>query len=656
MAGLIPQEVIDDILHRTDIVAVIGERLPLRRAGVNFKVRCPFHEERTPSFTVSPDRQTYRCFGCGAYGTAIGFLMAYDRLGFRDAVAELAARAGVSLPEHAPGRTPAHDHAPLYEVLEQADRFFRQALRTHPARQAAIDYLQRRGISGEIAATFGIGFAPPGWNQLLKQFDDPRPAIRAGLIVERDDRRYDRFRDRITFPIHDRRGRVIGFGARTIGDAEPKYLNSPETPVFQKGREIYGLYHALQQEQRPQRLIVVEGYMDVIALAQAGIRGAVATLGTATSREQALILLRSAAATVLCFDGDQAGRTAALRATEDLLPIVQGDHEVRVLLLPDNSDPDDLVRSEGRAAFEQRLTEAAPMGEHFLTQLSENCDLATVDGRNRLLQRAARTLKRMPASLLRETLIGRLSDLTHTDPQRIDQLLQQRDRGPAIGAQHPGAPSGTNHRGHTGHATVASPSPTHSTAPPHGSLPAGSNAAAGAAAPHSDSVIRRTPIYHAIALLLQEPKLAQQAGEPDRFADRDIDGLELLQQLLEIARRDPQITTARLLERFRATKHEEPLKQLATWQHAEFGNDQAAELLDALTRVEERILDGEQARLIGMLEAPDTNETGQAALGERLRAAQRLQLLLDRRRQHSGLSDEEQREVAELRKRFRLQP
>jgi len=623
MAGRIPDEFIDEVLQRTDIVAVIGERIPLRRSGGSYKARCPFHDERTPSFSVSPERQTYHCFGCGAHGTAIRFLMEHDRMDFREAVSELADRSGLQMPQGAGDRRPVDEHAPLYQALETADRFYREALRSHPARQAAVDYLQQRGISGEIAARFGLGFAPPGWDNLLRQLDDPRPAIRAGLIIEREQKAYDRFRDRITFPIHDRRGRVVGFGARVVSDGEPKYLNSPETPVFHKGREVYGLYQALEAERRPPRLIVVEGYMDVIALAQQGITGAVATLGTATTPEQATLLLRTAEELVLCFDGDSAGRSAALRAVENLLPVLQGGREVRVLLLPEGADPDELVRREGREAFEARLAEATPVVEFFLNRTAADCELTTADGRARLLERAAGTLRRIPQGVLRETLISRLADLTHTDPGRIDRLLQGREG--------------------TGSAKGVEPSPG-------GRQRSGEEAAGGR---RPEASLQRTPVRHAIALLLQEPPLGQHAGEPDRFADRDIPGLDLLQQVLEITRAEPQITTARLLERFRDTQHESPLHRLAAWQRAAAAEeaDRKRELQDALMRIEEQILVNEQERLIRALDSEQ--RAWSEAEQEQLRRAQRLQLLMDRLKQ-GRLGTDEAQEMEELRASFRL--
>ncbi|ABM61876.1 DNA primase [Halorhodospira halophila] len=614
MAGRIPDEFIDEVLQRTDIVAVVGERVPLRPGGSNYKARCPFHDERTPSFNVSPERQTYHCFGCGAHGTAIRFLMEHDRMEFREAIEELANRVGLEIPDTGGARRPADEFAPLYRAMAHADQFFRDALRNHPARQSAVEYLRQRGISGEVAARFGLGFAPPGWDNLLRQLNDPRPAIRAGLVIERDQKTYDRFRDRITFPIHDRRGRVVAFGARVVSEGEPKYLNSPETPIFHKGREVYGLYQALQAERRPGRLIVVEGYMDVIALTQQGIPGAVATLGTATTAEQATLLLRSADELVLCFDGDDAGRSAALRAVENLLPVLQGDREVGVLLLPEGTDPDDLVRSEGREAFENRLATATPVIEFYLARLGEACDLTTVDGRARLLERASGSLRRLPRGVIRETLIGQLAELTRTEPERIDRILEGRAETP----RDDPAPQGRS-------------------------------------APRTpEASLQRTPVRHAIALLLQQPQLATHAGDPDRFADRDTPGLELLQQLLELARTEPNMTTARILERFRDTPHEAPLHRLAAWQRTAMAEgDHQQEFQDALMRIEEQIIHNEQKRLVRALDQVGQDDQTIDREQELLRQATRLQLLMDRLKRGRISADEEQ-EMRELRAAFRL--
>lgn len=376
MAGLIPQSFIDDLLNRTDIVEVVSSRIQLKKTGKNYSACCPFHKEKTPSFTVSPDKQFYYCFGCGAGGNALGFVMDHDQLEFPQAVEELAKRAGMDVPREergGRGHTPRQPtDSPLYPLLSAAAEFYKQALKSHPARKAAVNYLKGRGLTGEIARDFGLGFAPPGWDNLLKHLGGDNLQLKAmldaGLLVENSDtgKRYDRFRDRVMFPIRDSRGRIIAFGGRVLGDDKPKYLNSPETPVFHKGQELYGLYEARQKNRDLDEIMVVEGYMDVIALAQQGIRNAVATLGTATSEEHIKRLFRLVPSILFCFDGDQAGRKAAWRALESVLPNLQDGKRVRFLFLPEGEDPDSLVRAEGEDAFRARITQQAqPLAEYF---------------------------------------------------------------------------------------------------------------------------------------------------------------------------------------------------------------------------------------------------------------------------------------------------
>ncbi|MBK1732221.1 DNA primase, partial [Thiococcus pfennigii] len=415
MAGRIPHEFIDDLLARVDIVDVISRRLQLRKAGKEFQARCPFHDEKTPSFTVSREKQFYHCFGCGAHGSAIGFLMEYERLGFREAVEELAHQAGVELPldDQAP-RGP--DLTPLYETLQRAADLYRRQLREHPSSRAARDYLSRRGLSDEIIERFGLGYAPEGWDFLRERLGHDRDAqerlAQAGLLAEHEQgRRYDRFRDRIMFPIRDQRGRVIGFGGRVLGDQRPKYLNSPETALFHKGQALYGLYETHQQRRALDRLLIVEGYMDVIALAQFGIPYAVATLGTATTPEHLRRLLRSAPELIFCFDGDRAGREAAWKALQTALPQATGQQQIRFLFLPEGEDPDTLVRREGRDGLEQRLAAATPLSDVLFEHLTRQVDLASAEGRARLAALAEPLLKDLPPSLYKQLLLDRLAEL-----------------------------------------------------------------------------------------------------------------------------------------------------------------------------------------------------------------------------------------------------
>jgi DNA primase len=420
MGGRIPRQFIDDLIGRVDIVQVIDERVPLRKAGRDYVACCPFHGEKTPSFTVSPDKQFYHCFGCGAHGTAIGFLMEYGHMEFPDAVRELAARAGLQVPSEG-GDAAQPDLSPLYSVLEEAAGFFRRQLRTHPAASRAVQYLKSRGLSGQTAAEFGLGYAPPGWEELTVALGAGRAELlaQAGLVLagrSEGGKPYDRFRDRVMFPILDRQGRTVGFGGRTIGDGTPKYLNSPETPVFHKGREVYGLHRARRLERQPARLVVVEGYMDVLALAEFGVPGAVATLGTAATAEQLSQMFRLTPHLLFCFDGDDAGRRAAWRALETVLPLLGEGRQASFAFLPEKEDPDSLVRREGASAFEERLRSATGLPELLFARIAGQVDLGTLDGRARLVDLARPLLARLPAGALRQLMHQRLAELAQMEP------------------------------------------------------------------------------------------------------------------------------------------------------------------------------------------------------------------------------------------------
>ncbi|MFZ5757263.1 MAG: DNA primase [Pseudomonadota bacterium] len=424
MAGRIPQSFVDDLLARTDIVGVIEARVPLKRAGRNYSACCPFHKEKTPSFSVSPDKQFYYCFGCGATGNAIGFLMEYERRSFPEAVQELADRAGLTVP-HEGGDDDGHAarNRALYDILADGDRFYREQLRKNSLRERAVNYLKKRGLTGEIAQRFGLGYAPPGWDNLLSAAgtDDNRKRllVDSGLVVAQDGKTYDRFRDRVMFPIRDQRGRVIGFGGRVLGDEKPKYLNSPETPVFHKGRELYGLYEAKQANRTLERLLVVEGYMDVIALAQQGITNAVATLGTACTPDHIDLLYRQAGEIVFCFDGDAAGRKAAWRALETTLPKMLDGRSARVLFLPPEHDPDSLVRAEGPDAFTARLAQADSLDDVLLRALAARVDMTRTDGRARLAALAKPYVAQIPGEVLKALVTQKLADLAQVDPRLL---------------------------------------------------------------------------------------------------------------------------------------------------------------------------------------------------------------------------------------------
>jgi DNA primase len=483
MSGRIPDDFIDAVLARTDIAEVIGARVPLRRSGRELSGRCPFHEEKTPSFTVSPQKQFYHCFGCGAHGTAIGFLMALDRLDFREAVAELAQRAGMTLPSEAdtPQTRSGPALAPLYEVLTAASAYYQQQLRRHPAAAAAIEYLKQRGLDGATAARFHLGFAADEWDALKRALGARygEDLLRqAGLLTGDQDRRgYDRFRGRILFPIEDRRGRVIGFGGRILGAGEPKYLNSPETPVFHKGRELYGLPNVLAHARNPDALLVVEGYMDVVMLAQHGIDAAVAVLGTALTVDHMRTAFRLTPRVILCFDGDDAGRRAAERAVDTALPELVDGRELRLLFLPQGEDPDSLVRRIGKDAFLALLNDATPVSQYLLRRLDDQVDLGSAEGRARLSALAQPLLQQLPAGTFRELLAD-----------EITRRVGRRTVAPA--AKH--QPSTRKPR--------ATPRP---------------------------SLVRR-----AVLLIAHFPQLAVELGTPETLEKLDRPGIDLLCRLL----------------------------------------------------------------------------------------------------------------------------
>ncbi len=420
---LIPQSFIQDLLNRVDIVDVVERYVPLKRAGANFVACCPFHGEKTPSFTVSQTKQFYHCFGCGAHGTAIGFMIEYAGVGFIDAVKDLAQGAGMQMPEFKPehprGKTEEGDD--LYAIMLKAAQYYRNQLKSAPR---AIEYLKKRGLSGEIAREFGIGYAPDGWQNLQAEFPDynAKALVAAGLVIQGDEgKRYDRFRDRVMFPIVDQRGNVIGFGGRVLDRGEPKYLNSPETPLFEKGRELYGLYQGRRAIREAGRVIVVEGYMDVVALAQAGIGYAVATLGTATTPTHVQKLLRQVDEVVFCFDGDDAGRRAAWRALENSLDQLADGKQLSFLFLPQGEDPDTYVRKLGKDAFEKLLGDAKPLSQFLIDELKSHVDLATGEGRAALLKEAKPLVMRISARFLGRIIRQNLAQVAGVSVQDLER-------------------------------------------------------------------------------------------------------------------------------------------------------------------------------------------------------------------------------------------
>ena len=557
MAGRIPRAFIDELLARTDIIEVLGSRVQLKKAGREWKACCPFHGEKTPSFTVSQQKQFYHCFGCGAHGTALTFLMEHDRLAFPEAVEELASRAGLEVPREGGGPDPRDRvQDDLFALTEAVDQHFREMLKES---DRAKDYLKGRGLVGETAARYHLGYAPAGWDGLLKTFgatEAGRQALlAAGLIIERaaDQQKssgpgfYDRFRDRIMFPIRDSRGRVVGFGGRVLDSGEPKYLNSPETPLFHKGRELYGLYEARQQLRTIPRLMVVEGYMDVVRLAQAGIHYAVATLGTATTPEHLNRLFRVTGDVVFSFDGDRAGRQAAWRALETCLPHTKDGRQLKFLFLPDGHDPDTLVAEEGRDAFEARLEGALPLSEYLVSHLAAEVDLGSVDGRARLGELARPLLARVPEGIYRELLIERLAREVRMPAPRLAQLLALPDAAPA---------------------------------------------AAGGAGPLQRTVRapvgggRGSLVSQAIARAVQHPRAAAQIRNPEALRMSGDRGLDVLAELIETAQAEPGLSPAQIVERWRDRPEHERLEELAAWPLAEL--DEAAnarELAGAVTRL-----------------------------------------------------------------------
>ena len=447
---MIPKNFIQDLLNRLDIVDVVERYVPLKKAGANFVACCPFHNEKSPSFTVSQSKQFYHCFGCGAHGTAIGFVMEHAGFGYVDAIEELARSVGLEVPhERQAGGAEYQKVAPdLYEVMQIATRYYREQLKQSPR---AIDYLKRRGLSGEIAAKFGIGYAPEGWQNLAAAFPDYQDDMlnETGLVIAGDEgKRYDRFRDRIMFPIINVRGQVIGFGGRVLDQGEPKYLNSPETPLFEKGRELYGLFQAQKAIRAAQRVLVVEGYMDVVALAQHGVEYAVATLGTATTPYHVQKLLRLTEHIVFCFDGDKAGQRAAWRALENALPYLQDGKRISFLFLPVEHDPDSFIRKFGKDAFEQRVQEAMPLSAYLLREISAGLDLRTQEGRNQLLQRAKPLLTAITApatALLLRKEVAALSGVSQTELEALYEIKPVA-RGPRIPFQKTGRTPPSAHR------------------------------------------------------------------------------------------------------------------------------------------------------------------------------------------------------------------
>lgn len=554
MRGLIPDSFIDELLARVDIVDVIERRVPLKKAGREWTACCPFHNERTPSFYVSPAKQFFHCFGCGAHGSAVKFLMDYERLEFPDAVEELAQTVGLTVPrEGGRDERPREDKTDLYALLDAAASWYEGEL---PRSADAQAYCGKRGLDAETIKRFRLGWAPAGYDGVIKALgNSPRRMEllnEAGMVASSErGSKYDRFRERLMFPILDRRGRVIAFGGRVIqksGEGSPvldpraqdarksegpKYLNSPETPLFHKGRELFALWQVKQANANLQRIVVVEGYMDVIALHQAGLPIAVATLGTATTPEHTEVLFRAAPDVVFCFDGDRAGRAAAWKALESALPRLRDGRQAYFLFLPDGEDPDTLVRKEGKEGFEKRIREAMPLSDYFFNELSHDVDMASLDGRARLAERARPLIAKLPDGAFRD-LMG--------------QELEKRSGARALLQADPAV-----------HRAVQRP-----------------------------VAVQRSLVRSAISLLLAQPGMADQVERPYRFLRLDKPGVELLAELLDLARARPGINSAMLVEHFAERPEYPSLQKLMAAMAVGEPEAQRSEFFDALARMEDQ--------------------------------------------------------------------
>ncbi|GAB2510616.1 DNA primase [Microbulbifer agarilyticus] len=667
MAGKIPQYFIDDLLARADIVPVVDSRVKLRKTGKNYSACCPFHDEKTPSFTVSPDKQFYYCFGCGASGNAVGFLMEYDRLPFPEAVEKLAASLSLEVPREkldAGQLKRQQESQSLYQLTEKAAEYYREKLRDHKVSTPAITYLKNRGLSGAICKEFGIGLAPPGWDNLLNQLGTSSEKAGqlelAGLAIRRQDsdghsngkesgkaepakrHHYDRFRNRIMFPIRDQRGRTIAFGGRVLGDDKPKYLNSPETPIFHKGRELYGLWEARQANRELKRLIVVEGYMDVVALAQFDIRCAVATLGTACGEDHIQLAFRHTQEIVFCFDGDKAGRTAARRALEAGLPHMQDGRSLRFLLLPEGEDPDTLVRQIGGERFDQLIDEQGrPLEDFLFDLLGEGINIQTMDGRARLSKAAAPLLDLLPAGVYRQLMFQQLARRTGLEQDMLEEIIAaEKARGAELARQSqpatkpaPKPTAKPTAQPAPSAAPTANPTAGETAPPPYGDEAPPAEAYDGPPPDYEESGIpqdypeeiapgsprRRSGQYRLpaermlIALLLHHPQLAETIDDCSRFSSSNDADLQLFGEVLQVLHKNPGLNSNQLFGRLMNLESKEArelLPRLATSHPIVGGQGQAMEY-DPHTEFSDclRTLDlaAERARKRGLLDQLKNN-------------------------------------------------
>jgi DNA primase len=538
VAGQIPRPFIDDLLARTDIVELIDQRVPLKKAGKNYAACCPFHSEKSPSFTVSADKQFYHCFGCGAHGNAISFMMAFEQLEFVEAIEELAKMHHLEVPREGGQKVYQQGSADDYSQMEKAAKIYQAQLQSH---ESALAYVAKRGLSSETIQKYGIGYAPDSWDLLLKQLATTR-AGRDQLfelkLTNRNDngREYDFFRDRLMFPIRDKRGRVIGFGGRVLGDGTPKYLNSPETRLFHKGRELYGLFEARQQQERLSMLLVVEGYMDVVALSQFGIEFAVACLGTATTGDHMQTMFRYTPTVVCCYDGDRAGRDAAWRALQSALPHLKDGVELKFVFLPDGEDPDTLVRKEGKEAFVSRLQQAQTLSNYMFEHLLAEMDVNSDAGKSALWNRANELILQIPSEFYRDTLQERLANLVGR-PRSSPAPVKTTKTNPAVA-----------------------------------------------------TATKITPMRRAIALLLQHPALAAVMPQAPELAQANLPGIEILLALQHKLLEQPDLTTAQLLEHWRGAVEYNILSKLALWEHQVADEQLTADFLDTFRAIEDQYL------------------------------------------------------------------
>ncbi|WP_028864337.1 DNA primase [Psychromonas aquimarina] len=540
MAGRIPRNFIDDLIARTDIVDFIDSRVKLKKKGKDYRACCPFHNgNNNSSFSVSADKQFYHCFNCGASGNVLSFVMEYDGIEFVDAVETLAEQLSIEVPreENGSSASPQNsyiDRKDLYQLMADITVFYQQQLRSHKNSKQVINYLKSRGLSGETVKYFKIGYAPDGWDEVRKRFavspDLEKQLIDAGMLIPKEKNgSYDRFRDRLMFPIHDQRGRVIGFGGRVLGEGEPKYLNSPETPIFHKGKELYGLYQVKQSYKEIQRILVVEGYMDVVALGQFAIDYAVASLGTSTTADHIHTLFRHSSEVICCFDGDKAGRTAAWRALENALPYIQDGRTLRFMFLADGEDPDSLVQKEGKEAFEKLIEQAVPLSDFLFQHLLSQVDMSIADSKAKLAQLAIPLISKLPETVFRQMMEEKLIQLLGIEKQGLKKLL---------------------------------PEAAKTTKP--------------------DNKQKVTPMRLAISVLLQHPGMAYGLPEFPEFKEMNLPGLTLLNSLLEICRVSPNITTGQLLEHWREKPESKQLNKLAVWQNDVEEENYEAVFLDIL--------------------------------------------------------------------------